>query len=80
MNKSVNDGTQKTERVAAVGQPALPAKEPSRACACYALAKNRCGGVGLGAVLLCPFTVSRRSRRQGRRVPARLRPVAVLDP
>lgn len=34
MNKSVNDGTQKTERVAAVGQPALPAKEPSRACAC----------------------------------------------
>ena len=26
MNKSVNDGTQKTERVAAVGQPASPAK------------------------------------------------------
>lgn len=34
MNKSVNDGTQKTERVAAVGQPALPAEEVSRACAC----------------------------------------------
>jgi len=34
MNKSVNDGTQKTERVAAVGQPAHPAEEVSRACAC----------------------------------------------
>lgn len=34
MNKSVNDGTQKTERVAAVGQPAHPAEEASRACAC----------------------------------------------
>jgi DNA repair protein RadC len=53
---------------------------PSRACACCALAKGRRGCVALGAVLLCPFTVSRRSRRQGRRVPARLRPVAVSDP